>query len=393
MQATPCPLCGYDAPEKGCIHCELTATEPSLDARPPNAAEAILAGFRALPTGLFLLLRTRGVKRFLIPPLLLTLLAFGMVFWWFFGFFDGMLTAILEENPELLDMEEGWMRSIVEWLISSRIVLGIARLGEGFFFLLASSIVALYMFSIVYEAVAGPFLDEIQGRIETNWFGADPRNAIQRPNSIPVRRCVILTILGTIPLTALCLYGYFTSGPNSWIALAAAPSVLLLLALFYRDYGEWLWWVIRIESGTLWVSVKAALLTGLLLVCFFWLKFIPVVGPPLFFCLTGFATAISLLDIPFSRRCWSTTKRFQFMLKNALPLIAFGVVSALLFIIPVIGPIAMVPAASIGGLWLLCRLDKNPIRPKALRFDKASLAAEAAAAGPVDEPTSASEEA
>jgi len=368
MQATPCPLCGYDAPERSCRHCDLTSTDPSLSLPAPNLAQAIFAGVRAVPIGLLLLMRTPGVKRFLIPPLLLTFAAFGFVFWWFFGFFDGLLTAVLEQNTELIDMPEGWIRTISEWVISSRVVLWIAHLGEGFFFLLASSIVALYTFSIVYEAVAGPFLDEVQGRFEGMWFGEDPRNAIQRPNPIPVRRCVILSCVAGVPAIALLVFWFLASGASAWLALAAVPSPFLLAALFDRDYGQWLWWVIRVESGTLWVSVKAAALTGLLLIAFLWLKLVPIVGPPLFFCLMGFATALSLLDIPFSRRSWSTTKRFQFMLKNALPLIAFGAVAALLFIIPVIGPIAMVPAASIGGLWLLCRLDKNPIRPKALRF-------------------------
>ena len=54
------------------------------------------------------------------------------------------------------------------------------------------------------------------------------------------------------------------------------------------------------------------------------------------------------------------------MRQNALALTAFGVVAAAVFLIPVIGAIVMVPAASIGGLWLVCRLDKNGLRPKTL---------------------------
>ena len=55
------------------------------------------------------------------------------------------------------------------------------------------------------------------------------------------------------------------------------------------------------------------------------------------------------------------------MAHNFLAMTAFGVVSSLVFLVPVLGPIVMVPAASIGGLWLLVRLDKDSLRPPALR--------------------------
>ena len=43
--------------------------------------------------------------------------------------------------------------------------------------------------------------------------------------------------------------------------------------------------------------------------------------------------------------------------------------ASLLFLIPVLGPLVMVPGASIGGLWLLVRLDKDRLRPRELRRD------------------------
>ena len=88
-------------------------------------------------------------------------------------------------------------------------------------------------------------------------------------------------------------------------------------------------------------------------------------GSFLFGFLAGFPTALTLLDIPFSRRQWSTAQRISFIRKNFLPVIAFGAVSGLLFVIPLIGPLVMVPSASVGGLWLICRLDKTPMRPEA----------------------------
>ena len=92
------------------------------------------------------------------------------------------------------------------------------------------------------------------------------------------------------------------------------------------------------------------------------LHLIPVLGSFLFGFLAGFPTALTLLDIPFSRRQWSAAQRISFIRKNLLPVTAFGAVSGLLFVIPFLGPLIMVPSASVGGLWLICRLDKSPLR-------------------------------
>jgi len=79
----------------------------------------------------------------------------------------------------------------------------------------------------------------------------------------------------------------------------------------------------------------------------------------------GFATAIGLLDIPFERRGIRVRQRLRFVFRNLPAMLAFGIVAGLLLAVPVAGPILMVPSASIGGLWLLCRLDKEALRSKA----------------------------
>ena len=49
-------------------------------------------------------------------------------------------------------------------------------------------------------------------------------------------------------------------------------------------------------------------------------------------------------------------------MRNLPALVSFGTVSGFLLAVPLIGPVLMVPAASIGGLWLVCRLDKSHLR-------------------------------
>ena len=186
---------------------------------------------------------------------------------------------------------------------------------------------------------------------------------MQRPTEIPVERCVKLTILAGIPAFGLAVAWALISGPFAWLALALVPVPFVVAATLDREYAVWLGWVAKVESSTLWVSVKASLIALLVLLLFFPLKFFfPPFGLWLFFAIAGFSTALTLLDIPFSRRMWSFRDRLRFVFGNALPMTAFGLVASLVFLVPVIGPIVMVPSASIGGLWLTCRLDKEALR-------------------------------
>ncbi|MDP6761715.1 MAG: hypothetical protein QF903_03920 [Planctomycetota bacterium] len=367
MPTVPCHLCGYDSPDAECVHCGHTSAEPSLADPRPGILLAILDGLRAVPTGLFLLARTSGVKRFLVPPFVLTLALFAVLFWWAWGGLSALLDAAHLQDLSALDLEAGWVRDAATWLIEKQVVVWTAKLSGGLVFLLASSLVALYTFSVAYEALSGPFLDEIQGRLEERWFGRNPRNTIQRPTELGVNRCIALsTIVGAVAAAAVAAW-WTLSAPAAWLALLAVPLVVAVTVVLEREYGVWLWWVVRVEGHTLWVSVKASILALLVLVMFFWLKFVPVIGYALFVALAGFSTAITLLDIPFSRRQWPLEKRLQFVVHQFLPTVAYGAVASLLFLIPVLGPILMVPAASIGGQWLVCRLDKSSLRPKDVR--------------------------
>ncbi len=368
MQTTiPCRLCGYDAPDASCRHCHHHSTDPSLRDERGGRLGSLFDGLRALPNGMFLLMTTSGVKRFLIPPVLLTFAAFVAMFVWSMGLVDLLVEAASVDDIEALGLSDGWFKAAVAWLLERGVATLFARISGVVLWILVSSVVALYAFSIVYEAIAGPFLDEIQGRIESRWFGHDPRDAIQRPTDLPTASCVKLSVIGALPALALLIVGWVLPGPLGWALLLATPTPFIALGLHEPRYGTWLRWVIAVEGHTLWVSIKASLFVGFLLLIFFPLKFVPVVGFPLFMAIAGFGTAITLLDIPFSRREWPLSKRLQFMVHNAGAVTGFGLVASLLFLIPIIGPLVMVPAASIGGLWLVVRLDKDSIRPLELR--------------------------
>ncbi len=383
MSALPCPLCGYDAsvvPSSreeiaaagSCPHCDLRPLDASLGAPRAGTFGGVRAGLAAVPRGLYYLATTRGVKRWLIPPLVLTVGAFGVIFWWFWTLAAPLIEAVRDKTQLDLPWPEGWYRRAMEWVLRSWLIGWLAQFGGVLLFGLVSFLAAMWAFSIVYEAIAGPFLDEVQGRLEERWFGANPRDRIQRPTALPPSQCAVITLVASVVAAAGIVAWWLLPGPEAWLCLLEVPLPFLVASLVHREYGRWLWWVVRLEGGTLWVSVKAAVLAGGVLVLFLPVKFLPVVGYLAFACVAGFTTALSLLDIPFSRRQWDLRARFSFMVHNLPAVIAFGVVASLLFLIPFVGPILMVPAASVGGLWLVCRVDKDFLRPEEKRLGRGS---------------------
>jgi uncharacterized protein involved in cysteine biosynthesis len=362
MSVIPCELCGYDAPSAVCSHCGGASTDASFAAARAGDS-GLRAGLSALPRGLGYLSTTRGTKRWLVPPFVITTLAFGVLMVWAWDGFASLVEHAHEVANRTQPIDAGWWQRALEFVIESWLFVVIAKLTGLFLFLVIGFFAALYTFSLFYEAISGPFLDEVQGRIEKRWFGVDPRNAIQRPTSMPVSRCIQLCVAAGA-LAALCVFGAWQiSGALRWWAIiAAATFPFAALGWLVRDWGRWFVWALRIQISTLWTSVRTSLFALALLILCLPLKFVPLIGPFLFAAAAGFATSISLLDIPFSRRGWSFGQRLAFLSHHLPALLAFGTVASLVFLIPFAGPILMVPAASIGGQWLVVRLDKSKLR-------------------------------
>jgi len=320
----------------------------------------VLAGLEAVPVGLWLLARTRGVKRWLVPPFLLTLAILVAALWAAFAWLRRAADGMLPEHVSL--GRWGWLERALDFVYRA----GTSGPLYWLVAFLVGSLVAWYAFSVVYEALAGPFLDEVQGRFEQLWFGADPRSRLERPNDIPEARCWRLTVAASAGAAVLLLIGVFAPGVPFLAALIAAPVPFLTAAAYDLEYGAWLAWIARVEGRATWVSLQTAAVTGVLLLFALPLYFVPFgVGYVLFALVAGFATAIGLLDIPFERRGIRVRQRLRFVFRNLPAMLAFGIVAGLLLAVPVAGPILMVPSASIGGLWLLCRLDKEALRSKA----------------------------
>ncbi len=311
MDPLPCRTCGYHAATEECPLCAHAPREPSLQAPRARGAARAFEGFRALGHGLRLLLTTPRTKRLLVPPFLMSSAVFGLVFAWAWSWISGALSALDRDLAGELEQLPALLKPVLGWLVRSGALLLSARVLAFVALALTASLVCLWCFSVVYEAFCGPFLDSVQARIEARWFGSDPRARLEER--------------GVRPRAA-------------------------------QRIGR--------ELSTWWTSIKASLLALLVLLAFVWVKFLPLLGVPLFAVVAGFATALTLLDIPFSRRRWSMRQRLAFLAAHLPEWISLGIASGLCFVLPFIGPLVGVPVASIGGLWLFVRLDKSDLRAR-----------------------------
>lgn len=309
MIPLPCSTCGYHCATEECLLCAHAPREASLLAPRARGIARFWEGFRALGQGLRILSTTPRTKRLLVPPFLISSAAFGLFFVWIWSLISGVLRALSAGLEARLDDLPALLRPSIAWLVHTGALLVSARVLAFLVLLLAASLLFLWCFSVLYEAVCGPFLDALQARLETRWFGRDPRAQLEHGGT-PER----------------------------------------LAQRIGRELGTWF------------TSIKASLLALLVLLGFLWLKLLPVVGLPLFAVVAGFATSLTLLDIPFSRRRWTLAQRLAFLRANLPEWISLGVASGLCFVLPFAGPLIGVPIASVGGLWLFVRLDKTPLR-------------------------------
>ena len=373
--AKPCPRCGYARLAPGpCAICE-SASAPAARPLPSNPARgpaALTAGLLAFPRGVALLFGNRGIKRLMLPPFLITLLLFAGLIWLaghnLSAALDTALTTADGAAVELTSLDAGWWRSTLEWLLNDAWGAELLMGSSWLLFAVLAVLLAWFTFSLVFELVAGPFLDEIHGLLETRWFGDDPRKARHRPTGLPAKTCAAWSWrLGAIGAALFVLALTQLSGWSLWFApvalaapfLAAATPAGLPGTQNGAEYAKWLRWVLADNSKALAAAGFVALFTLVLMVVALPLHLVPVVGSLAYSGIVGFATALGMLDLALERRDLKVAQRLEFAVHHLLPVAAFGAVTGAVFAIPIFGPMLAVPAASIGGLWLVCRLDKG----------------------------------
>lgn len=380
LNARPCPRCGYARPtDARCAICEApeAPAKRPLPAVPARGPSALVAGLLAFPRGVTLLFGSRGIKRLMLPPFLITTLLFGALIWLaqrgFTRALDQSLAAGSDDRIHLASLDSGWWRTTLEWLLNDAWGAELVRGSSWLLFIVLAILVSWFTFALVFELIAGPFLDEIHGLLETRWFGRDPRKARHRPTDLPAAICARTS--WSLGLVGAVLFVIAFTQLNGWAALlaplafaapflaAATPSGLPGLP-HGREYSKWLRWVLADNSKALSAAVVVAAFTLLLMLVALPLHFVPVVGSLAYSGVVGFATALGMLDLALERRDLRVAQRLAFAGHHLVPVALFGVVTGAVFSVPVLGPMLAVPSASIGGLWLVCRLDKGFLRKR-----------------------------
>ncbi|QDU84419.1 Etoposide-induced protein 2.4 (EI24) [Planctomycetes bacterium Pla163] len=311
----------------------------------------VTAGARAPFVGLGALLTLRGVKRWILPPTLgATLVLAGLLF--------GLWTLFQEAlagDSEAVDLDlPGWLawaEGTLEWLLD----LPWLRTGGTLAFVLVAALTWWFAYAIVFEVLAGPFLSRMQARAEDHWLGGHggtPEHPFETRG------------LGLLALAIGLGAGLWWVLPGG---LAAAGLVLPVAVLWFalRPFRGWFGAFVRTEgrSGLQGLVVAAVALIGVVL--FLPLHLVPFVGSYMAATAAGFFLALGTLDLALERRGWSLDGRFAFARRSLGALAAFGAVSGFLFGVPVIGPLLMLPSASLGGTWLVAKLDKSALAGEA----------------------------
>jgi uncharacterized protein involved in cysteine biosynthesis len=351
MTPRPCSVCAYLHAEPSCPHCGGASREPGAEGPRVRGPRGALTGALAPLMGARLLARGPRLKRVLVPPMVLvTALAVWLHAAWIAPGLEQLFASASGAGEDA-----GWWARSLAWLTDS----WAGELLQGLSWALALIITAWLAFTLLFEVVAGPFLDEVQARLESRWFGADPRASSARPAVLEGPQAARLTLAGAAASSLAALVLAWLA-PSPWLALLAPLPVFGALALRDPSYRAWLTWALGHELGLLWTSAKVALLSLLVLVLLAWLPFVPVIGAPLWVLISGFLLALGLCDVAFSRRGWSARARVRFVLDQAPAFGAFGLVGGLLVGVPVLGPALAVPCLSVGSLWLITRLDTGP---------------------------------
>jgi uncharacterized protein involved in cysteine biosynthesis len=349
----PCPTCAYPKPEGTCPHCSDRWSGPRAERPRVRGMGALLEGARAPLVGASLLCRGPGLKRVLLPPIVAVVLGAAWLHGaWVSPAIEGFFTLSSDPGPD-----PSWWQSSLAWLADTWLLQALSGLSS----LIALALTIWLSFTFLFEVIAGPFLDEVQARLETRWFGRDPRMHSARPEVLDSESATRRSFQWLLPGAGLAAAAAWFSPVLPWV-LAPILFLLPLLWVTQREpsYMAWLRWASGHELGLLLTSAKIALISILVLALFIWLPFVPIIGTYLWISLSGFVLAIGLCDLAFSRRGWPGRQRMGFMLAQAPAFGAFGVVGGFLVGIPILGPILAVPALSIGSLWLICRLDTGP---------------------------------
>lgn len=196
-----CVHCGYPRDGGVCRRCQGAVREPDtgvvVNPGTGNAIADFVEGFVAVFQAGASVVLQRHYRRKLTLPMLLNLLAFGLMAWGLFALFHGQAEGLLERLPAHLPV---WTATVVDV--------------GGILVSLLLTVVSLYFtFPLVVELVLSPFLDPLVEATEQRWAGG-PMPALD-PSILggalaglkATAQILILQLLLWIPMLLLSLTG------------------------------------------------------------------------------------------------------------------------------------------------------------------------------------------
>lgn len=260
-----CDRCGEIIP--GGDRCDRCRTSKAGQVPARRLFPARLIQGMSYPILALSLLRARSVRRFLILPLAITLLLFLVL----------VVGAVLAYNPlfeRFITSGEGFWATVLWWL-------GLVVL------LLALGVIFMFSFTSLGTIVAGPFLEPISRRAETEILGA--------PGTEQGRGIV-----------GEAIYSATQTGGMILVALGAAAIIVPI---------------------------------GL---C------VPVVGPIIAFVLASWVAAIEYMDATFARKRYPLGEKIDFVLRNRAITLGFGMAILALLLVPLIN-LFVLPLGSVAA--------------------------------------------
>lgn len=167
----------------------------------------ISVGVQALARALRLL-KSPGVRRYVIVPLLINLLLFGALIWYGFSLFEPFVAWLMSFVPSFLDF--------IEWLI-------------WLFFGLLAAITVFFAFTPVANIIAAPFNALMSEKIEIQLTGKAPSSEISFMQMAVDAMGSQLRKLFYIALWAMGLF-----------LVSLIPVVNLVAPLLWVIFGSWL---------------------------------------------------------------------------------------------------------------------------------------------------------
>jgi CysZ protein len=158
----------------------------------------------------FGLIQRRGIKRYVIAPLLINIALFSLALWYVYMRTDQVIALIVEWLPDWLD----WLSWLL-WLLLPILLL----------------IVAFYTFTLLANFIGSPFNGQLSEKLEQQLIGYAPPSCGQVHTLAGIKNA-IMSELGKL--------GYLASRSLPLVILSFIPGINICAPVLWFLFGAWM---------------------------------------------------------------------------------------------------------------------------------------------------------